>query len=855
MSIETQAFVLSEKNRLKPNSAQTPFPWIQIGQTERQQGWKIHLSCGPDQLGFLVAKLKRLLRPTATPFKHAQDEDVVMLLNDGSFGLSQIGKCVTIYPVDEHEFEQLCLSLVKMGGFGGPSIRDDVHLGGAVYVRYGAFNPVTQNDDFGRAQSFIENEYGALVADSYSYDHALTRFQRTFGARMKHLLKPSKKIGAGTILNDRYMVLGTIRESTKGSIYQTIDMTEKTAYRPVILKEGKSGIMRDIHGRDIQSRLKHQFAMHKRVAEHGVAPKCDPYFEVGTSGFLPMECMLGDDFEKFVHHKLNQRRWDVVPLESRRSLLRMLQKIASAVSQLHDLGIIHRDLTPSNILLNSAGKVFLSDLEIACAVGCQTPLFENGTPGFMPLSQIVGAQPSVLDDVYAYAALCLFTITGLDPRRLTAGMINDLSHIRDLAKTVSDGFWHMIELGLSQSSSDRPSLEEFMDALDAEISFPHHVTAAPRASMEDAQNVLHQGVASLVSQSFKTSDGLWISKRLKPGDHSDVQRSLHSGVAGVLYFLADYAKSCPIEATLKQQCQTNANWLIQGYAVQTRTGLHFGETGVLLALNKAHQAGIITIDDNVMNYMFDHIVEQKTVRLDVTHGIAGIALAFAGIGTPKALRQAQVYLDQLCKLQNPDGSFAILDRMDGFAHGNAGIGYALAKLGAFFCNADYTRCAEAVADYLMSDLHQSALSDQGVSTWCNGVMGTSYLFSELYQATGKYKYLNMTLKCFADATPDLNPTELGVCNGLAGNGVMLMDAHCTTHEAQLNDTAAAYVATVLQRMRKDHQDVYWVTDDAHVVSTDLMGGFGGVLQFLLRFVTRDASVGIPGCTPLISYRN
>lgn len=83
-------------------------------------------------------------------------------------------------------------------------------------------------------------------------------------------------------------------------------------------------------------------------------------------------------------------------------------------------GVVHRDVTPRNVLLDEEGAVRLIDFGIAAPVstGPESKRVEVfGSPGHMPLEQIRGERLTPATDVFAVGALLLEAWTGRAPFR------------------------------------------------------------------------------------------------------------------------------------------------------------------------------------------------------------------------------------------------------------------------------------------------------------------------------------------------------------------------------------------------------------------------------------------------------
>ena len=81
-----------------------------------------------------------------------------------------------------------------------------------------------------------------------------------------------------------------------------------------------------------------------------------------------------------------------------------------------DLGIVHRDVTPRNVLLSWSGEVKLTDFGIAALAG-DSPSKMAGTPAYMAPEQARGETLDVRADIYAVGIVLREALTGVRPRR------------------------------------------------------------------------------------------------------------------------------------------------------------------------------------------------------------------------------------------------------------------------------------------------------------------------------------------------------------------------------------------------------------------------------------------------------
>jgi tetratricopeptide (TPR) repeat protein/predicted Ser/Thr protein kinase len=202
----------------------------------------------------------------------------------------------------------------------------------------------------------------------------------------------------GTVLADRYEILKMLGEGGMGAVYKARD---RELDRLVALKV----IRPELAGQQsILARFKQELILARKITHRNVIRIFDLGVVQGLR-FITMEFVDGQDLASL----LEERKF--TPEET----VQIIRQVCSALEAAHVEGVVHRDLKPQNIMIESSGRVVVMDFGLARsmeATGMTQAGALMGTPAYMSPEQAKGMPADERSDVFSVGIIFYQMLTG-----------------------------------------------------------------------------------------------------------------------------------------------------------------------------------------------------------------------------------------------------------------------------------------------------------------------------------------------------------------------------------------------------------------------------------------------------------
>lgn len=224
----------------------------------------------------------------------------------------------------------------------------------------------------------------------------------------------------GTLLHDRYLLGRVLGEGGFGITYLGLDteLERRVAvkeYFPTAFVKRETSLTLAVTcytgaGQSHYEKGREQFLKEARtMAKLEDIPEIVrvlDFFQANNTAYIVMEFLEGETL------KDRTARLGRIPAGD---LIGLLRPVMGAMEAMHQAGIIHRDISPDNLMCLPDGRVKLMDFGCAKDIGGGRTMTVTLKQGFAPLEQYTGHGQGPWSDLYSLCATIYYCLTGRVP--------------------------------------------------------------------------------------------------------------------------------------------------------------------------------------------------------------------------------------------------------------------------------------------------------------------------------------------------------------------------------------------------------------------------------------------------------
>ncbi len=235
---------------------------------------------------------------------------------------------------------------------------------------------------------------------------------------------PPGSLRPGTMLGTRYRIEAEAGVGGMGKVYRATDMD---LGRTVALKVVRAELADDPHSFDL---LKREILLASRVTHRHVL-RIHDLGEADGVRFVSMAWVDGEDLAVLIGRS---------GALTEDQILTLAKQLGEGLEAAHREGVIHRDLKPRNILLDSSGCACISDFGLAETLKSSEETLAGsgagiaGTPRYMSPEQVQGKDVDQRTDIYSLGLVIYEMSTGTVPFHDASALQTMLQRVTETPK-------------------------------------------------------------------------------------------------------------------------------------------------------------------------------------------------------------------------------------------------------------------------------------------------------------------------------------------------------------------------------------------------------------------------------------
>lgn len=209
---------------------------------------------------------------------------------------------------------------------------------------------------------------------------------------------PKEELTTGSTFAGRYQIIEELGKGGMGRVYKAND---KEVNAKIAIKLIKPEIASD---KKTIERFRNELKTARDISHKNVCRMYDLNKE-NESYYITMEYVSGEDLKSFINRAGQLTTGTAV---------KITKQICDGLSEAHKLGVVHRDLKSSNIMIDREGNVRIMDLGIARSLsgkGITGAGVMIGTPEYMSPEQVESKEVDQRSDIYSLGIILYEIVT------------------------------------------------------------------------------------------------------------------------------------------------------------------------------------------------------------------------------------------------------------------------------------------------------------------------------------------------------------------------------------------------------------------------------------------------------------
>ncbi|MFD7534040.1 protein kinase [Streptomyces sp. NPDC059819] len=285
------------------------------------------------------------------------------------------------------------------------------------------------------------------------------------------------RYAGGSIAGGRYQLRDLLGEGGMASVYLAYDsaLDRQVAIKTLHTELGREQSFRERFRREAQAVAKLQHTNIVSVFDTGedTVTFSGSAAEGGVMPYIVMEYVEGEPLGSTLHRDIQQ--YGAMPADK---ALKVTADVLAALEASHEMGLVHRDIKPGNVMMTKRGVVKVMDFGIARAMQSGVTSMTQtgmvvGTPQYLSPEQALGRGVDARSDLYSVGIMLFQLLTGRIPFDADSPLAIAYAHVQEepvapssVNRSITPAMDALVARALKKNPNERfPSAQAMYDEI------------------------------------------------------------------------------------------------------------------------------------------------------------------------------------------------------------------------------------------------------------------------------------------------------------------------------------------------------------------------------------------------------